>query len=474
MVNTMTEATVRFTRTEPHSGLYRRVTVQVDGHVVGRLRNSSTLDVPVEAGRHTVRTRSVSRSLTVTSPTVSLTARGGQVVEVHVSSTVSARWRRVFAFWRALPIEVDESADPHTAPVDRVIMALVACVLAAVIAAIAVPLVVTVTQPALRYDNVTGLTCGPDGHCVAVVPVLEVTTAKTNRSDQLPLISTNAGASWNTDPIQARSAQNGVSAGVSCVSATRCIASGTSIGGGTASLTDDGGMDWMTLHFAGVSETTGTTCPTTRTCFVIGWQASGDGYVFRTRDAGLRWNDEPVPVLFPNAIACLGATHCLVAGRASKTGPAFGALVETKDGGLTWSPVTAPAPNVFVFAMTCIGSHCHLVGTQHDVGVALQTTDTALQLQWSKLPNQVGIPRVVTCSSKDRCVVGGSGGIAVTAHAGRSWTYALHLGNVVAVYCNPVGTCVAGGNRSESSPAIYRSTNDGQAWNLVWSQQSTF
>lgn len=202
----------------------------------------------------------------------------------------------------------------------------------------------------------------------------------------LVLESDDGGATW---AVRNRFDSLGVAqrpdlSGVTCPTATRCVAVGagpTATGsiaavavvltGPTSAST---GAETVTLPPT-MALATGVTCPTTSTCLVAGTGAGPDGgaQVARSTDGGASWSAVPAPAMADAwSVACSSATHCVLGGQtAGPTATSQAQASVSADGGLTWGH-PAPAGTVSLVGLSCDGAAC--IGVDGTDG-----TDTAGQ-----------------------------------------------------------------------------------------------
>jgi photosystem II stability/assembly factor-like uncharacterized protein len=188
----------------------------------------------------------------------------------------------------------------------------------------------------------------------------------------LVLTTSDGGATWS----QASAPANAVRiTTVTCEGIGSCIAIATN---GTAlwsSRSTDFGATWqqagnLPASFLGA---TGLECDADETCLVAGYVPTGAGHgtgaLALSLDGGQTWASATVPsgVGLLNSVACSTATTCLAGGTASTSisdvVPAKGQLLQSVDGGHTWTAATVP-PVDDAYGLACPDAlQCVMVGT---------------------------------------------------------------------------------------------------------------
>lgn len=178
------------------------------------------------------------------------------------------------------------------------------------------------TLPA-GFAGVTGLYCPATGPCLAA----GYTASAPGKGSGAVAFSTTQGASWQAAPVPAGL---GLLHGVSCLTATACVAVGTS----STTVTDvadappdtvastDGGQTWVAGTVpAPVDDAFGVACPSRHSCAVVGTAWSGRpaeplGGVATSVDGATTWRPATARYLAAGLIAvvCPSARRCVAVG----------------------------------------------------------------------------------------------------------------------------------------------------------------
>jgi len=246
--------------------------------------------------------------------------------------------------------------------------------------------------------------------------------------------TSDAGRTWSpaTAPANVLAIDS-----VACASPADCTAivnSGTST---WSAHSHDFGASWQQEGELPASLQPGDdlTCVPGGTCLVPGYIPSasghGQGAVAVSSDGGQTWVLATVPTTAGvlQSVACLSASDCLAAGSTSTTVsdviPAKGELVQSADGGHTWTPSAVPVPVDDVYGLACPSiRQCVMVGT-----------------------NWVGFPAVATGAVAQS----GDGG----AHFGTS-SAAYIPTTLSGLSCPDTMSCVAVGGRTVAQLTLIR------------------
>ena len=262
----------------------------------------------------------------------------------------------------------------------------------------------------------------------------------------LIVATTTGGAAWS------KSAPPGTSdilLSISCPGASDCYAAGISPGldPGGVEVTHDGGSTWTKHALNGADSADAVDCPSTTTCFAVGWP----GAIYRTVDGGTNWTPEPNVLTGADvsleSISCVSTTSCTAVGTT-------GAVLATSDG-VNWSGQSSTYQNLW--AVMC---------TSSDSCVAVGDNGTAIVLSsgfWRSSPTgTTNTLTSVSCPTANQCVaVGNAGTVLVTNNPVAGWS-AQSSGvtyNLLGVSCVQAGECLAAGI---AGTLVY--TTDGTTW----------
>jgi len=301
--------------------------------------------------------------------------------------------------------------------------------------------------------------------------------------------------------------------GVSCASATACVAVGdaTTATGVVQTLAESwNGAAWKTLAGPDTSATLDNTlasvsCWSATGCMAVGTATGSTGYL---RTLAARWNGSAWSILstpdtsasFPNSlsgVSCTSATACTAVGSAA-TATGSATVVEAWDGTawtLSPSPQAAGTADDSLAAVSCpTATTCTAVGYAVDGAGAEQTlVESWAGAAWSVVASPdttTGLPNSldgVSCSSASSCTAVGSayapGGTAyrtlVLTWSGGGWSAATSpdpsTGDDVlqSVACGASGTCTAVGYATTASGIQQGlvTTTDGGPWSTVTTPQ---
>ncbi len=185
--------------------------------------------------------------------------------------------------------------------------------------------------------------------------------------------------------------------GVSCATASVCVAvGGTSGGGALIERSTDGGATFTLDSVPGLApEMTGVDCNSSLHCVAVGTKSSAT-YAMVSTDGGATWALATTPASILQSVACENDADCAaVGGGTSATGSVY-----STNGGRTWqTSVTAPADSV---AVTCTSSVCVAAG-------ATVSTSADGGAHWTTKSIAGGTQGYLSAS----CTVGGSTCLAI-------------------------------------------------------------
>ena len=316
--------------------------------------------------------------------------------------------------------------------------------------------------------------------------------------------------------------------GVSCPSVNVCFAIGGlgsfPQGSGVIVDTTDGGSMWKVDFNTGSKKSEvvfyAIDCPTTKVCEVAGIGPGDDGSVFGTTDGGATWRRQPVQLVSEPllAITCSTSRFCLTGGddpgtptnpvylttnggatwKTSTVGNAlsqiyslaclrgstticfaggydggvssdFGPILETTDGGKSWTQVAANPRPANALSCPTNGSCEAASGFQDMSGAMWGTTDAGSIWTRQHLPGASDLVSV-SCASAAECVAVTRGNQAWgTEHAGSSWsehTLPSPVLDLRGISCPTSGTCEGVGETPDSTAVAVRTTDGGVTWSV--------
>jgi phosphatidylinositol-3-phosphatase len=303
-------------------------------------------------------------------------------------------------------------------------------------------------NPSPQGNDLNGISCATATSCVAV-------------GASGTIISTgDGGSSWSSRSSGTGSDLNGVS----CPPGSQlCVAVGA---GGAALGSSDGGQTWSAEPSGTQQDLNGVSCPSASVCYAVG----ANGAIVSTRDGGASWSAQSSNTAHDLAqIACPDATDCYATGDFGLI-PASGApvlgqparvagdILVTSDGGSTWS---SEAP--YRFAARYRGIACTDVKdcvVADEGGIPYGTQDgfqstTAGSGEFNRLFG-------ASCAGGGNCVlVGERGAIIQTSNGSESGSQELPGGaDLLSVSCPAASACYAVGRHG----VIVRSTDGGATW----------
>ena len=299
---------------------------------------------------------------------------------------------------------------------------------------------------------------GSDGICILV--------GASGTSSTVPLIalSTNGGSSWAVQALSGLPAEGVFNASACTGEGTTavCVAAGQDLTGSSPPLlyvSQNGGNAWSKVSVVGaptagaLNAATCTGTGATAVCMVAGIDnTSGAPFLAVSTDGGSTWAVKSISGLpstgsFDTA-SCTGsgATALCVAAGQDTTGLNPPLLVESVDGGNTWSiPTISGLPFSGVYhGASCVGTGvtaiCAIAGSNEDTFVALLVVSTNGGTTW-----------------------------AVKSITGSTSNDDLNAVSCTGTDASAICTAVGGDNEAPSSsvPLVITSTNGGATWAVV-------
>lgn len=337
------------------------------------------------------------------------------------------------------------------------------------------------TRPAV----LTALACPSTSQCVAVG--VNATAMPTQ------LLSNYwNGSRWSQGSMpDPRGAVNVRESGVSCPTATECVAVGVAFpprGGDvypTASYWN--GSHWTTGRAVGTRSSTelvGVSCPSASSCTAVGAYGAtiGTALPLIERWNGRSWTAQHAPLPAGmrhgvlNDVSCASSALCVAVGNGE------GHAIEARWNGRTWSADALPnSRNVTLYGVSCHAATCLAVGAGNN-GSSVGTyrlAGTTWSFRLAPAPRGAAYPvlQSVSCPSASQCLAVGNygrSGVFADRWNGQGWvSVPMHQsgGTVryfVQVRCASTGNCMALGSASAIG-ASWRSESahwNGSTWKV--------
>ena len=332
---------------------------------------------------------------------------------------------------------------------------------------------------------------------VSVVAPLVVPSLRTDAGASTP--SLVAGHTWTyssssvTQPFSFSSYDDEIEGtdALSCAPGTEdCVVVGKESQVGAAEYSSDGGETWISSSSSvldNASQLNGVSCWSATNCVAVGNAPTGSsapGVAFFTTDGGQTWTlDTAIGLPDPNtnggqlnAVSCRAADNCVAVGSYSTpTTPSLTDAFYTSDGGAHWSNASVPTANTYCtygeecsfYGVSCnTGSlTCVAVGTDYYYPVVSYSSDggktwssdptTTLAEIFEQTDNWLTF-QSVSCPSASVCLAdaeiseyNGAVAIYVTHDAGITWTQQTQsaaAGGPAGLDCAGTALCVVGGN----------------------------
>ena len=262
--------------------------------------------------------------------------------------------------------------------------------------------------------------------------------------------------------------------GISCSSATECVAVGSDGDqGGVASTSTDGGTTWTQGALAsGEPVLFAVDCPSTANCVAVGQGASA-----RSTDGGATWTSSTLPTSNTTLLGvdCPNATLCVSVGVSpGNAGPYEGQLLVSSNGGTTWTVPSLPA------AFGALGSiACPSATFCVSVGASILVSNDGGQT-WSPrtVNGGTGVLRSVSCESATTCVaIGANPAVAQSPNAaayevettdgGATWTSVTTphgSATLSQVSCSSSACQAAGSAYNGAAAPMLLTSNGGAQW----------
>jgi hypothetical protein len=276
--------------------------------------------------------------------------------------------------------------------------------------------------------------------CVSTAACTAVGTYVNHRQDQVTLIESWDGTRWSVVPNpNPRPAGTGDDlSGVSCLSATACVAAGgagTRKGVGKTLIESWDGTRWSVVPSPDPgrydNSLNDVSCASPAVCTAVGWRDHPDGPYGRFKTLieswnGIRWSVVPSPSPGPakgsdqlDGVSCVSTTACTAVGQLQYPNSAqfYKTLIESWNG-TRWSVVPSPNPGPAKDGSALSGVSCVSATACIAAGdVALNKTliESWNGTRWSVIPTPSPGPAgdedgfaAVSCISATACTAAGS------------------------------------------------------------------
>jgi hypothetical protein len=285
--------------------------------------------------------------------------------------------------------------------------------------------------------------------------------------------ATATGAAWAVQATPNPLARQGLLTAVSCPSATGCVAVGSRrdrTGAGVTLAESWNGTTWSVLKTPNPpgshnSALTGVSCTSATFCIAVGYSNSSAGIAPLDEVwNGTAWKIQQTIALAHggqlNGVSCTSATACVAVGYSFTTGGRL-ALAEVWNGTAWGIRTTAPGPTTSDFtAVSCVAaSACTAVGDRHSNNGTFTLAESWNGSSWSvqATPTAAGTLNGVSCASASFCLAVGllNGRHKAIADAwdGTAWSAAQvapapnnSIDNLTGVSCTSATGCIAVGN----------------------------
>jgi hypothetical protein len=297
---------------------------------------------------------------------------------------------------------------------------------------------------------------------------------------------------------------------VSCVQGTRfCLAivsdMATLISGSFVSqaalVTTSAGRTWSGYASlpASLYPVTALSCASARVCWATGYESGGGPGIAQTTDGGRTWTDQ-TPAAWAtagwraNAIDCVTASTCWLAGAGKTDDLQNPVLVSTTNGGRRWTVTTnlpdagAPSGSYALNGISCVSARsCVAVGGlggAAGTGVALSTGNggatwklssfSGIQPLWSVSCVPGGRRQQATCFAAGSTTSGAGSVTVMTRDGGLAWTGQRDFANggwFSSISCASASHCWAAG--ADTTQALIGTANGGGSWSPVTADTAT-
>jgi hypothetical protein len=281
------------------------------------------------------------------------------------------------------------------------------------------------------------------------------------------MVTSNGARTWTRQVVPAAISLWGVS----CFSASRCVAVGESTSGTTGEIlrTADGGAKWVQSRTPAISYLDAVHCVSAEFCVAVG------ASIVTTTDGGVHWRSAPLPsgVWYFGGVTCTSMSDCLAVGTTTASNP-VAITATTTDGGADWigRGIGQPFVDSSLAAVSCwTVSDCTAVGSSDNGGLALTSTDGGDSWTLASLPADFENVSGVSCLSSSDCVAVGTlasyYGFLTSADGGLTWTSQMADqvdGAGLGLSCASTTFCATAGEGTRGSAAVLVTGDGGDTW----------
>lgn len=320
-------------------------------------------------------------------------------------------------------------------------------------------------------EAITSIACGSTDTCIAV--------GESSNWGAGAVGTTDGGSQWSDLTLPSTLPQDAPLYGVSCATAMDCTAVGGSDAEGDASgiavATLDAGADWEAQQVPpSVDQLSSIGCTSAKACVAVGYGGSSSpniGILATTTDAGVDWSvTSPAATAGLSGVACPSPSECIAVGVSSNL--YVPAILRSTDGGSTWQQM--PVPQGLQSTLTAVAcpspTECFATGTYPDGGI-LETTDGGETWTVTSAAASEANLKGIACLSVSDCVaVGDNPGLAGTVFStedgGVTWTQETvsTASQLWGVACASTAVCLVSGDDRNQQGAVFRTLDGGSTW----------
>lgn len=241
--------------------------------------------------------------------------------------------------------------------------------------------------------------------------------------------------------------------------------------------TTDGGATWKEQAFPAGLTMDDIAFPSPRSGWAVGFdQGTGGVAILHTVDGGHTWTHQALPPTLGsatlNAVTFVDPLHGWVVGQSQNSFPFTALVLETADGGTSWTvaslPSTAANSSLSDVAFSDASTGWAVGGSQGPPATILGTTDGGATWSVDAVPSGVTELLSVTARGNDAWAAGvsGSAGVLISSQGGGAWqaeTTPASTG-LTGVSFASTTTGWATGVGTSGSPLVLRTGDGGSTW----------